>query len=80
MVGFSQCGGDVPELLHFHISGGPAGRPELGIVSTSYIQVAAHPQAGALHASAAAPTLRHAAHDGQRCHLFLSSYTFYIHI
>lgn len=80
MVGSSQCGRDVPELLQLYIGGGPASRPELRPVSAPYIQVAAHPQVGALHASAAAPTLCHASHNGQRCHLFLSSNTFYIHI
>ena len=80
MVGSPQCGRDVPELFQLHIDGGPAGRSEFWLVSASYIQVAAYPQVGPLHASAAAPTLCYAAHNGQRCHLFFSSHTFYIHI
>lgn len=72
-----RCG-DVPELLQHR--GRPAGKPRLQPVSASDLPAVAHSQAGAFHATAAAATLRHAAHDGQRCHIFFSPHTVHIHI
>lgn len=77
---FLQCGGNVSELLQHHADGGPTGRTGLWFVSSPYIQAATYSQVGTLHASAAAPTVCYAAHNGQCCHLFFSSYSFYIHI